>query len=101
MFLQPITSLAPISPLIKPNKVEGAGGENQIPFKSMFTDAVNSLKETDQNLQNEIQKVVLGETDDLHSVNIASTKAALALENVVQLRNKALDAYNEIMRMGV
>lgn len=104
MFIQPITSIIPISSIapISSQKAEALDGSgNQIPFKSIFTDALNNVKETDQNLQSEIQKVVMGETDDLHSVGIASTKAGLAVDLVIQLRNKALDSYNEIMRMGV
>jgi flagellar hook-basal body complex protein FliE len=41
----------------------------------------------------------VGSLDDLHTLTIQTAKADLALETLVQLRNKALDAYNEIMKM--
>ena len=47
------------------------------------------------------RRLVTGQVDDLSQVMIASEKARLAIELAVQLRNKALEAYQEIMRMPV
>ncbi len=101
MILQPITKISTLEELLHNKNNINVVSENQIPFKSLLENAINNVKETDSNLKIEVQKLATGETDDLHNVNIASTKAALALDMVVQLRNKALDSYNEIMRMGV
>ncbi|WMJ24252.1 flagellar hook-basal body complex protein FliE [Paludicola sp. MB14-C6] len=101
MILQPISNIKPLAELTQKNMTIGVNSGSQIPFKSLFEDAMNSVKESDANLSTEIQKVATGQTDDLHSVNIASTKASLALEMFVQLRNKALESYNSIMQMGV
>lgn len=43
--------------------------------------------------------LVTGQVDDISQVMIASEKARLAIELAVQLRNKAIEAYQEIMRM--
>ena len=40
-----------------------------------------------------------GQAPDLHSVTIAAEKATLSFQLAVQVRNKALEAYQEIMRM--
>lgn len=45
------------------------------------------------------QGLVTGQVDDISQVMIASEKARLAIELAVQLRNKAIEAYQEIMRM--
>jgi len=59
---------------------------------------VNALqKEADQ----AIQDVVLGKEENLHQAVIALEKANLALELTVQVRNKVVEAYQEIMRMQV
>ncbi len=42
-----------------------------------------------------------GEIDDLHDVMITSQKASVALQTGVQVQNKVITAYNEIMRMQV
>lgn len=75
--------------------------DNGLSFKSIFTDAINDVKQTNANLQNEVYKLATGQTDNLHDITIASTKASLSVELFVALRNKTLDAYNEIMRMGI
>ena len=49
--------------------------------------------------EQDILNVLSGQTDDLHTVIINSVKAELALQTLVQLRNKALESYNEIMRI--
>jgi len=43
----------------------------------------------------------LGKTDNIHQVMIAAEKADIALQFTLQIRNKILDAYNEIMRMQI
>ena len=72
-----------------------------IPFQDMFTNAVNNVKATDAELNEEIYKLSTGQTDDLHNITIASAKASLSVDLLVELRNKALEAYKEIINMGV
>ena len=47
------------------------------------------------------EKMVTGEVTDLHDVMIAGQKASIALEMVVEIRNKLLESYRELMRMQV
>jgi flagellar hook-basal body complex protein FliE len=58
-----------------------------------------------QNAQNEADalgtKVATGELKDVHEFMAASAKASLAVEMTVAVRNKAVEAYQEIMRMSV
>lgn len=70
-------------------------------FKSMLS---NAIAETDNlaTISNQgTQALLSGETDNLAQVMVDSTKAGLALDMVVQVRNKVLDAYNEVMRMSL
>ncbi|MFK9090580.1 flagellar hook-basal body complex protein FliE [Bacillus salipaludis] len=46
-------------------------------------------------------KVATGEVDNIHDVMIASQKAQLALELTVTVRDKAVEAYQEMMRMQI
>jgi flagellar hook-basal body complex protein FliE len=48
-----------------------------------------------------VRRLALGETDNLHQVMINLEKAKLSFELVMQVRNKLLDAYQDIMRMQV
>jgi flagellar hook-basal body complex protein FliE len=46
-------------------------------------------------------QVATGTATDLHAVSIAATKAQLGVSMTVALRDKAVEAYQEIMRMSV
>jgi flagellar hook-basal body complex protein FliE len=48
-----------------------------------------------------IQQLATGKTDDIAGVMITAEKADIALRTMVQVRNKIIDAYQEIMRMQV
>ena len=73
-------------------------------IKSFGQYLVDALKET-----NELQKksdvlnaaLAAGEIDDISQVVIAGQKAEIALQLTMQVRNKALSAYQELMRMQV
>lgn len=73
--------------------------------KTSFSDILNkNLNEVNQLLldSNEWnEKLALGQVENVHQVIIATQKAELALQFTMQIRNKILDAYNEIMRMTV
>ncbi|WP_332308704.1 flagellar hook-basal body complex protein FliE [Halobacillus mangrovi] len=42
-----------------------------------------------------------GEVDDLHNVMIASQKASITMQTTVEVQNKVIEAYKEMMRMQV
>ncbi|NLJ30191.1 MAG: flagellar hook-basal body complex protein FliE [Clostridiales bacterium] len=99
------TSIQPIQLISDLTKTAGtqntSGTENTLPFQDLLQDAVNNVKTTNADLTTELNNLATGQTDDLHNVTIASQKATLSVQLMVQLRNKALDAYNEIMRITV
>lgn len=97
MFIKPIQTIQ-FKELEELNKSKNNKDES---FKSIFTDAVNNYVEAEEKVDEDIYKLSVGESDDLHNIMINAQKAELSLDLMIQLRNKALDAYNEIMRMGV
>lgn len=63
-----------------------------------FVTDVNSL----QNKASEsIEKLATGEISDVHQVMIAVEEAGTAMEFMLEIRNKIVDAYQEVMRMSV
>lgn len=99
--IQPIQTIDPLAQLNDSSKTQGSSSSVQIPFQSMFQDAVSDAEQSNANLNNEIYKVATGQSDDLHNALIASQKASLSVDMVVELRNKLLDAYKEIMNTSV
>lgn len=71
-------------------------------FSDMYQSAIKMLDETNT-LQKGAEQAsldfALGKVDNIHDVMIAQEKASIALQYTVQLRDKLLEAYNEIMRI--
>ena len=68
-------------------------------FASQLGGAVDNLQQL-QSTSNELAiQAVTGNLDDIHNATIASSRAQVTLELVAGVRNKAVDAFNEIMRM--
>lgn len=63
-----------------------------------FLHEVNDLQEEDQQTTEAFLK---GEITDLHQVTIAAQKARVSLELLLNVRNKLIESYQEIMRMQV
>ncbi|MBM7560579.1 flagellar hook-basal body complex protein FliE [Fusibacter tunisiensis] len=71
----------------------------QVNFSELLADALNSVN-ADQNYSTEIGNAfLLGEIDSVHDVSIAGMKADLSLNLAVEVTNKLLAAYSEIMRL--
>ena len=72
--------------------------------KTFFQFLTDSLNETN-NLQKDAEKMDMalaaGKVDDISKVVVASEKAQIALNLTMSIRNKAVEAYQEIMRMQV
>lgn len=78
---------------------------SSLPGEKNFSDVLENAIEKVNNLQYDaLNKDVLlstGNIDQMHEVMLSSVKADLALELTIAIRNKALEAYQEIMRMQV
>jgi len=62
---------------------------------------VNKVNDLQLNADREIQELSTGESKGLHEVMLAVEKSGIAFQFLTQVRNKALEAYQEIMRMQV
>ncbi|WP_027108793.1 flagellar hook-basal body complex protein FliE [Lacticigenium naphthae] len=68
-------------------------------FTGMLTNAMENLEAKQADSNAAIESMIVGETDDLHTVMIKSTEAQLSLELAVQMRNKVIEAYNDVKNM--
>lgn len=75
--------------------------EAQNSFASVLKKTIEEINTTQQDSGAMTQKLVLGEDVDLHNVMIASQKASVTLQATMEVRNKAVEAYQEIMRMNM
>ena len=81
---------------IKPPAATGGEG-----FGDMVVKAMDNLQATQQNADSLATQAATGQLTDVHDYMIAATEASLATELTVAVRNKAVEAFNQIMSMGV
>ncbi|AXN40537.1 flagellar hook-basal body complex protein FliE [Peribacillus butanolivorans] len=75
--------------------------EAQRNFASVLKDSLNKVNETQVASDNLSTKLVNGEDVELHSVMIASQKASVTMQATLEVRNKVVEAYQEMMRMSI
>ncbi|MGI5953095.1 flagellar hook-basal body complex protein FliE [Dysosmobacter sp.] len=98
--------LQPISPL-RPLQTESAGtvGETTKTQPTMFADIfrsmVDNVRQTDAAKNQAEYALATGQLDNPAVASVAATQAELSLSLLVQMRNKALDAYSELMRISL
>ncbi|HPX60177.1 MAG TPA: flagellar hook-basal body complex protein FliE [Deltaproteobacteria bacterium] len=76
-----------------PSAVEGAG--------KFFSELVTKVNDMQTQSDKSIQALASGESKNLHEVMIAMEKASISFQFMSSVRDKALSAYQEIMRMQV
>jgi flagellar hook-basal body complex protein FliE len=70
-------------------------------FADMLTNAVGGVDQTMKASEQNIQSFIAGETDNVHDVMISMQRAQLSFQMMVEVRNKAIETYNEISRMQI
>jgi flagellar hook-basal body complex protein FliE len=73
-------------------------GTNFMDHLSNAISEVNSMQKTADKMA---MGVASGKNENLHETMLASTQAEIAFNLMVQIRNRALEAYQEVMRMQV
>ncbi len=70
-------------------------------FADTLKEAVGNVNQLHLDSDKKMQELSTGKTDDIAGVMLAAEKADIALRAMVQVRNKIIDAYQEIMKMQV
>jgi len=77
----------------------GAAGKAGGNFGSVLADAIGRVDQTQKDSQSSIAKFLSGEDEEVHKVALATQQAALSFDLFLQVRNKVVSAYQEVMRM--
>jgi flagellar hook-basal body complex protein FliE len=96
-MINPISNIAPIAnpAAIMPSAATGGTGE----FGKLLEGTINSLESLQHDAGTSINQFLTGEKEDLHTTVLATQKAEMAFELGLQVRNKVVSAYQEIMKM--
>jgi len=97
-----MANITPIAPIAVPEmgSTSGATGSgNGISFKDVLGNAIQSVESARSGADQMVTKFLSGEGEDLHSTILASQRAELEFQMFLQVRNKVVSAYQEVMRM--
>ena len=100
MAVNPITSLPGVSPIRTP-ELAGSQNAGEGNFVEALADAIGKVEQYRQQAHAGVESFLSGETEDLHQVALQTQQADLAFEMFLQVRNKVVQAYQEVMRMQV
>ncbi len=98
------TPIQPIQPLwdsmTQPVQATGQSPAGSL-FASVFQQAIQNVRDTDAERVRLEYQLATGQIDNPALVTTAATKAATAVELLMEMRNKAVDVYNELMRISL
>jgi len=75
--------------------------KKEVNFEQTLKKFINDVDEAQKFAGESVEKLLTGEIKDIHDVMIAVEKAGTSFELMMEIRNKMIDAYREIMRMQV
>ena len=78
-----------------PGHTDGGGA----PFADLLTNAVGDVSRLENEAQNAVSGLMTGSGVDVHQAMIATEKASMAFELSLAVRNKAIQAYQQVMSM--
>ena len=98
-----INSFVPSEAIFNDNSIKKAGSDNKVNSSESFMDVLKNKLDgvNDKQVEAETttQKFIQGDDVDVHQVMLSSTEAKLSLDLAVQVRNKLVEAYQELNRM--
>jgi flagellar hook-basal body complex protein FliE len=96
-----INAISRATPAPEGSSPLAVGGKALDSFGEALSDAVRALNQIQREADTQAAGLATGETVELHDVMLAQERAALGLELAVQVRNKLVEAYQEVMRMQI
>lgn len=99
MTVNSIQGIAPVLPLITTGGSEEPSSNQSVSFSDYLKNALNEVNDLQQQASQSGEKLAMGDETYLHNTVIAYEKAKLALELTIGVRDKIVEAYQEIMRI--
>ncbi len=94
-----MNTISAIQQLPAQQKTVGSSDEATGNFGQMLQDAIKQVNNDQVASKQMTNKLVTGDVQDVHEVMLAAQKASLSLNLTVEVRNKVIESYQEIMRM--
>lgn len=91
-----IPSMPSVGSITSPGSTTGGSA-----FQSVLGQAISKVESFQNDANNSVNKFLSGEGEELHKVALATQQADLSLQLFMQVRNKVVTAYNQVMQMQV
>lgn len=102
MEISALTSVSGLSQAFPAQPLASVSQQNPgTGFGKLMEDMIGKVSELQNTADKSIQGLVTGEGKGLHEVMLAVEKASVSFQMLTQVRNKAVEAYQEIMKMPV
>ena len=103
MFIVPISSsIQPVESYFDNAVKSVSEEENDKPqFSDVFKEIFNDMQETQQVMNEDVVKLTLGEIDDLHTVYNNMTKAGIAVDTFVAVKDAVINAYDRVLQISM
>ena len=98
---QALTLLPNVGGPTNGNEVNNALKESGASFGQTLSQAISDVNDLQSQAGKAVEGMVTGESTDLHDVMIAVEKARTSFDLLMEIRNKTIDMYQEIMRIQV
>ncbi len=70
-------------------------------FSDMVQDAIQSVDQAQKTADQNVEDIVMGRSDNIHDAMISMQKARLSFQMMMEIRNKAIETYQELSRMQI
>lgn len=100
MKMTPLDTSTQFQPISTENKLQSSQRKDTS-FGDTILQAINKVDRLQKEADSDIQALATGEKQDLHQTMISMEKAGVSFQLVMQVRNKIVAAYQEIMRMQI
>lgn len=94
----PVSEISAAIPLAP---VAGSGRRPEAGFSSALQEAIQRVEGLRRTAEQDAMKLLAGESEEVHQAALAVQRAELAFELFLEVRNKVVQAYQEIMRMPI
>ncbi|MEG6572738.1 flagellar hook-basal body complex protein FliE [[Clostridium] cellulosi] len=101
MDIQALSGINSVTPQLVQQTSSNKGNDAVSMFSSIYDQLVDNVNKTNAAFEGDIVKAAEGELDNPHQLLIDSAKANISLQLLLSVRNTALEAYNDIMKMSV
>jgi flagellar hook-basal body complex protein FliE len=95
----PIQPIQPIQPPAVPGIQNTFARSSGTEFRDLLANSIATVEQQDATAKEAVQNFLTGESEDLHTAALAGQRAQLSLQMFMQVRNKVVSAYQEVMRM--